>query len=141
MANKPEDGPEVSFCKTKGTDDLILYSLLSGAERHTKSLMPTSHLTSVIMHDNACEERMLELKVRQIERMKVRSFHFHEHLKNIFLNGLHKRSTSWEKEHETFIKHLQRKNKRSTSSDSTIPIISAAQEVTLSLITGNTTAS
>ncbi|XP_077148006.1 uncharacterized protein C5orf52 homolog isoform X3 [Ranitomeya variabilis] len=87
-------------------------SLITNSER---GAVPKTHLTKEIICNNLRERRMLELKLNQISRMKIKTFYFNEYEKKKFVSNQQKKNTNWEKEHETFITNLQLNERKGTN--------------------------
>ncbi|XP_073510906.1 uncharacterized protein C5orf52 homolog [Phyllobates terribilis] len=88
-------------------------SFITNSER---GIVPKTHLAKVMIRNNISARRMLELKLNQISRMKIKTFYFNEYQKKKFVRDLKNKSTNWEKEHETFIRNLQLNKRKSTNS-------------------------
>ncbi|XP_069475250.1 uncharacterized protein C5orf52-like [Ambystoma mexicanum] len=108
MTKEREHGPVVTFCKRSGSTRIGLSSLIDGGELKTQDILPKGSFSSVIMHDNKSEQRLLELKKEHFENLKKKTVSFYDNLKKKFLNDQQKKNERWAKEHDIFVKYMER---------------------------------
>ncbi|KAJ1092028.1 hypothetical protein NDU88_005142 [Pleurodeles waltl] len=96
----------------------VVSRLKEGSELRSRGVPRRTSIATVIMHDNTNEQRILEIKKEHLENLKRKTVQFYDHLKKRFLSDLQKKNARWVREHNVFIKSLEKdmKAKNMTSS-------------------------
>ncbi|XP_078522022.1 uncharacterized protein C5orf52 homolog [Lissotriton helveticus] len=131
MSSEKESGPVITFCKRRGGQGDVLTRLQEGNELRRKPFMSRTCIATVIMHDNTNEQRILDLKKEHLESLKKKTVQFYDHLKKNFLSDFQKKNARWVREHNVFIKSLEKDAKAKNMTSGRIPPSKGQRQVLL----------
>nr|XP_055243196.1 uncharacterized protein C5orf52 homolog isoform X2 [Gorilla gorilla gorilla] len=103
LGRRPEIGvggqPQICFPRPRSAQQPVLFSLMNSSEAAMKKTLPKSHLSRVIIHDNRIAQRIYEMEVSALEKIKKKISHYYEHLKKKFMTEQLRKLGRWREEY------------------------------------------
>ncbi|XP_062814537.1 uncharacterized protein C5orf52 homolog [Anolis carolinensis] len=109
--------PTVTSFQPSGPQELVLYSLFHTGESAVKRFLPKSHLSKVIIQDNASVQRVQDIKLQHLENSKRKVGSMLDHMKKTFLHDQQKKMARWRKEYQHYQRMLEKIDQRAQAKE------------------------
>nr|XP_016852547.1 PREDICTED: uncharacterized protein C5orf52 homolog [Anolis carolinensis] len=95
----------------------FLCSLFHTGESAVKRFLPKSHLSKVIIQDNASVQRVQDIKLQHLENSKRKVGSMLDHMKKTFLHDQQKKMARWRKEYQHYQRMLEKIDQRAQAKE------------------------
>nr|XP_060641307.1 uncharacterized protein C5orf52 homolog [Anolis sagrei ordinatus] len=95
----------------------LLCSLFHKGESAIKRFLPKSHLSKVIIQDNASVQRVQDIKLQHLEDSKRKVGSMLDHMRKTFLHDQQKKMARWRKEYQHYQRMLEKIDQRAQATE------------------------